>query len=171
MALEFVGRAGLSQQLRVSNLDYASGRIYIWRAAWMEIQENFFLFGGGFDYAEGAYYTWKSKYDSIIPDLKYHVGNIHQSFLTVWMNTGLFGLILFVYGWLSIIFKAMTRSRLTLPLAFALVFMAWYESWLVASMNPFTLQVVLTFVIILNQGMSSLNEGAEESQEQAVALS
>ena len=142
-------RTGFGQQLRISNLEYASGRIFIWRAAWMEIQE-YYIFGAGFDFAEGAYSIWKVKYNSIIPDLRFHVGNIHQSFLTMWLNNGLIGLILFCYGWIRKIVECLNKSKLTLPLAFALIFMGSYESWLVASMNPFTIQVIIMFTIILN---------------------
>lgn len=163
-----ISRAGFGNQLRLSTVEDASGRIFIWRAAWMEIQSKYFLFGGGFDFAEGAYKIWKPKYNIIMPEIKNHVGNVHQSFLTTWLNNGIVGLTLFCYGWIRKIMESLNKSKETLPLTFGLVFIASYESWLVASMNPFTIQVIIMFTVILSYNKEDVQVENEEIKEKTI---
>ena len=147
LAIASIYTMGYSDLFRLETIDMASGRIYVWQAAKKEIMDNLFFFGGGFNYSESKH--WLPKYYIEIPDLIQHQGNVHQSFLSLWMNNGLIGLSFFLFGWLKNILISLKKTPLTLPIFAALVFSASYESWLIASLNPFTIQLVLIFSIIL----------------------
>lgn len=136
---------GEEKALRSSTLSNASGRIYAWRAAWLEINRSTFYVGGGFAYSESV--PWLKQYYRVIPQLIEHYGNIHNFYLTLWMNTGLIGILLYITGWIRLIFR-FRASKMVLPLLFAVAFNVNYESWLMASLNPYTI-IFLTAVMIL----------------------
>lgn len=147
LVIIFVNQMGYSELFRLDTLDMASGRIYVWQAAWKEINNDLFFFGGGFTYSESRF--WLKKYYMEIPDLIQHQGNVHQSFLSFWMNTGIVGLTLFAFGWLRNILIALKKSPFSLTIVAAVVFSASYESWLIASLNPVTIQLIFIFTIII----------------------
>ncbi len=148
--IEIIESAGYEEYFRLETLDFGSGRFYAWEAAWYEINELFFWTGEGFAYAEES--KWLEKYYLEIPELVIHEGNIHNSFLTLWMNTGLIGLILFMLPLLIIFGKAYGKTYYAVPVFVATMFLAFFESWLVASLNPFTIQfwMILTFMLTYN---------------------
>ena len=154
-------RLGYSKMFRLDTLGMASGRIFIWEAAKKEIMENLFFFGGGFDSANSQ--LWLKKYYMEIPELIHHQGNIHQSFLTMWFNNGIIGLALFAFGWMKNIIRALKKSPLTLPVVAAMIFSASYESWLVASLNPYMIQLILIFAIIFFYDHPEIQESNGEN--------
>jgi O-antigen ligase len=137
--------SNLEKELRLDTLSYASGRIYIWQACWMEIQNNYWL-GHGFSYEE--YSKWDKAYYKILPMLIHNYGNIHNSYLTIWLNTGLLGLIAFLFGIIRYVVKFQFKSKLLAPFIFASFFLAFFESYLVASLNPYTWQLWFAFFIV-----------------------
>lgn len=147
LVLQFIQGFDSNKILRLDTIDMASGRIYVWQAAWLEIINHNFYFGGGFDYAEGG--GWLVKYYKDIPELIEHFGNIHQSFLTLWMNTGLAGVLLFVLGWSKQFVACYRKTFLTLPIVFTLIFLGSFESLLISSMNPFTIMYLCITCFLL----------------------
>ncbi len=137
--------ANLQNELRLDTLSYASGRIYIWQACWMEIQNNYWL-GHGFSYEE--YSKWDKAYYKILPMLIHNYGNIHNSYLTIWLNTGLLGLLAYLAGIITYTIKNQFKSKLLSPFMFAAMFMAFFESYMVASLNPYTWQLWFAFFIV-----------------------
>ena len=133
---------GLGEQFRVETLETGSGRVIAWKFAWDEIQYNFFL-GKGFSYNE---YLFRKNYDYL--SRLGHEGMAHNSYLTIWLDTGLVGLILFLTGLFSIFLKAAKRSRLSIPVLYSVLFSNYYESWITASLNPFTIQLVFILTVI-----------------------
>ena len=133
---------GLGEQFRVETLETGSGRVIAWKFAWDEIQHNFF-FGKGFSYNE---YLFRKNYDYL--SRLGHEGMAHNSYLTIWLDTGFVGLLLFLVGLVSIFLKAAKRSRLSIPVLYAVLFSNYYESWITASLNPFTIQLVFILTII-----------------------
>jgi len=142
---ELVVAANLEKELRLDTLSYASGRIYIWQACWMEIQNNFY-FGHGFSYEE--YSKWDRAYVKILPMLIHNYGNIHNSYLTIWLNTGLIGLIAYLIGLFVYTIKFQFKSLWLAPFIFSALFMAFFESYMVASLNPYTWQLWFAFFIV-----------------------
>jgi O-antigen ligase len=135
---------GLAETFRLDTLSYASGRIYIWDACWREIQHNYWL-GHGFSFEELN--KWDQKYLVEIPELIHNYGNIHNSYLTIWLNTGLLGLAAFLGGMITLVVRAQEKSPSIAPLFFAALFLGFFESYMVASLNPFTWQLWFGFAI------------------------
>jgi O-antigen ligase len=100
--------------------------------------------GKGFFYTE---YLFK-KYFEIL-STQGHQGNAHNSYLTFWLDTGLIGLIMYVVAFFSSFISAARKSYYAIPLLYAIVFSANFESWLTSSLNPFTIQVWIMLTILL----------------------
>jgi O-antigen ligase len=134
----------LGSYFRLETLDTGSGRNVAWAFAWHHIQENFF-FGGGvaFDetlFAKNAYQLQNEG----------HQGNIHNSFLTFWLNTGIFGLFLFLRGLFLAFFKGSKNSRIAFPIMLTILFSANFESWMSASLNPVTIQLWIILTVLIS---------------------
>ncbi len=140
---------GLDDYFRIKTLETGSGRNIAWTFAWEKIQENFF-FGKGFAYDELLY---SSHYEEL--SIKGHQGNAHNSFLTIWINTGVFGLFFFIRAILATFFVAAKNSRYAFPILFAVAFSANFESWLAASLNPFTFLFLMMMTILISPEFNS----------------
>jgi O-antigen ligase len=143
---------GLADRFRVNSLENGSGRTVAWEFAWQQIQDNFFI-GRGFSYTE---YIFRINYDYL--SMLGHQGAAHNAYLTIWLDTGLVGLLFYLLGLLVTFVKASINSKLAFPVLFAILFSNNYESWLTASLNPFTIQLlfILTFILI-NSKKPSVN--------------
>jgi O-antigen ligase len=135
---------GLEQYFRINTLEEGSGRFVAWKFTWDHIQESFW-FGRGFEYTTYLF--------SIPENVTYlqslgHIGNIHNSYLTLWLDTGLVGLSAYCIAFLSCFIKASKKTKLAMPLMFAIIFSTFFESWLTASLNPFTIQVIIILSIL-----------------------
>jgi O-antigen ligase len=145
MVPEIAASLGLSEYLRVETLDEGSGRFVAWAFAWEQVQNVFFT-GGGFGYTEFLY----KKYYTYLSVLG-HEGNAHNSYLTLWLDTGLLGILLFAAGLIRIILRVVKTSAYALPVFYSFLFSANFESWLAASLNPFT-SLLLVSLTLLSQG-------------------
>lgn len=142
----------LGEYFRIETLLEGSGRVVAWAFAWDKIQEVFF-FGGGFDYTNDLYH----KYFDYLSRLG-HQGNAHNSFLTLWLDTGLIGIILFVFSLLRTTFYAIRQTPYTLPVLYGVLFSSNFESWLAASLNPFTSLFLIIITILCNPGLLNTTE-------------
>jgi O-antigen ligase len=136
---------GLNDYFRVNTLSDASGRYVAWSFAKDQIKESIWL-GKGFEYTNYLYYVnseWLSNLG--------HQGNAHNSYLTLWLDTGFFGLVAYMWAFLSSFFKAMRKSKLAIPIMYAVVFSTVFESWLTASLNPFTIQLFMILSILTSE--------------------
>lgn len=128
---------GLEEFMRLETLESGSGRYIAWNFAWDEIQKNMF-FGNGFNYTE---YIFKENYHRL--SRLGHEGNAHNSYLTMWLDTGLVGLISFVIPMVLLVMRASKRYPVAMPFFYAIIFSTYFESWLTASLNPFTIVFLL----------------------------
>ena len=133
---------GLGNYFRLETIETGSGRIVAWAFAWKEIQNNFF-FGRGFSYTD---YVFEWNYIAL--NNKGHNGNAHNSYLTLWLDTGLVGLVFYLIALLTTFIKAAMNSRVAIALMYALLFQIFFESWLSASLNPYTILLVIMLVIL-----------------------
>lgn len=135
---------GLQEYFRVETLDDGSGRYFAWSFGWQKINEGgFFLFGGGFGNDE-----WVMRHNYVFLRSMGHHGGVHNSYLTMWFNTGLFGLLIFFRSFFLIFFKANKRVPIAFAVMFATMFSVLYESWLTGSLNPFTILLVAIMTIL-----------------------
>ena len=149
---------GLEEYLRLDTLEEGSGRFIAWNFAWEQIQYNYFI-GGGFGYTE---YIYKEFYHYL--SQLGHQGNAHNSYLTLWLDTGLVGILLYALGFMRSVFVASKASFFAFPVFYAILFSANFESWLAASLNPFTSLFLISLVLLLQQKDLQM-ESDEEAQD------
>ncbi len=137
---------GLHNYFRVDTIADGSGRYFAWAFAWNKINEDgFFLFGGGFGNDE---FIMRQHY----PYLRSmgHHGGVHNSYLTMWFNTGIVGLLVFFRSYFLIFLKAVKHAPYAFAVMFSSMFSVLYESWLTGSLNPFTI-ILLSIVTVLSE--------------------
>jgi O-antigen ligase len=129
---------GLQDYLRIKTLEEGSGRVVAWTFAWFHIKENYFI-GRGFGYTIYLFHEFKEMLAAMN-----HQGNAHNSYLTFWLNTGLIGLVLYFFALLRVIIKSAKVNKIAMPVFTGFLISANFESWLTASLNPFTIVFVMT---------------------------
>jgi O-antigen ligase len=139
---EIITTLGLQEYFRIETLEKGSGRLEAFRFAWEHIQYNYW-FGRGFGYTEYLMHKYQDYFIS-----KGHQGNVHNSYLTIWLDTGLVGLTAFIFGWLKNFYKASIYSPLIWAVLFGTLLTTTVESWLAASLNPFTIQLVIIVTLL-----------------------
>ena len=148
---------GLQDQFRIDTLENGSGRTIAWDFAWDQIQNDFFI-GRGFSYTE---YIFRINYEYL--SMLGHQGAAHNSYLTFWLDTGLIGLVLYLFALITTFIKASFKSKFAFPVLYAVLFSNNYESWLTASLNPFTIQLlfILTLMFIKNEVMTDFDDSSK----------
>lgn len=152
--VEIVTYFNLQDFFRISTLSSGSGRVVVHEIAWRHINMNYW-FSNGFTYSEYILAQYKDYFIS-----SGHQGNVHNSWLTIWMDTGLVGLILFCIGWLTNFFRASKLTPLVWAMFFGLLLSISVESWLVASLNPFTIVLVIILTMLSDENFYLKNEVA-----------
>lgn len=151
---QLIGFFGLEEYFRIETLEEGSGRFVAWNFAWERIQDVFFV-GGGFGHTEFVFDLYSDQLSKLG-----HQGNAHNSYLTIWLDTGLIGIVLFLFGLVRAIANSVAGSSYTLPIMYGVLFSTFFESWLSASLNPFTslFLISLTSLAVANsyQGNESL---------------
>lgn len=135
---------GLQNVFRVDTLDEGSGRFVAWYFAWDNIQRSVFL-GQGFAYDE---FLMRSNFDFL--SRLGHEGGVHNTYLIIWLNTGLVGLVLFLRGFFLGFVKAAKKSSLAVPVMLTVMFSINFEPWLASSLNPFTILFLIAITMLSN---------------------
>jgi O-antigen ligase len=143
-----ISSIGLQEYMRTDTIAEASGRFVAWRYAWSYIQQSIFI-GRGFEFTNYLFLSHANYLEQLG-----HQGNAHNSYITLWLDTGLIGLFTYVVGFFSQFIKAARRTRLALPVAYAVVFSSFFESWLTASLNPFTIQIFMILTILTSDSIT-----------------
>ena len=141
--VDIVKSLGLGSYLRADNIKDGSGRGLAWAFAWKTIQHQYMI-GKGFAFDEWWYYQnrhWLSA--------RGHQGGVHNSWLALWLNTGIIGLTLYGVGFFRTFIKAISKTRMAFAIMFAVIFSATFEAWLMGSLNPFHIMFILLMTIIL----------------------
>jgi O-antigen ligase len=141
--VEIVKSLGLGKFLRADNIEDGSGRTLAWKMAWIELQSHFIL-GRGFAYDE---YYFRVNQDWFLRHG--HNGGIHNTWLALWMNSGIVGLVLYIFGFFKLFSRVIGKFPLAIPLLFAVIFSGSFEAWLMGSLNPFHIVFVLLFSIVI----------------------
>jgi len=134
---------GIEDFARLRSLEVMGGRAIAIEFAWGEIQNNFWL-GRGFGYSNHLFDEW-SEFLSRLG----HQGGTHNTYVTVWLNTGFIGLLLFIMGWFSAFLKAYRKSILTLAVGCTVLFSIFFEEWLASSLNAFTIILLIILTTLL----------------------
>jgi len=131
-----------------------SGRSVAWHFVWQKIQDDLFI-GHGFGYDEAL---MRRNYYEL--SRLGHQGGVHNSYLSLWLNFGLVGLIIYFRSFLLFFFKAAKNNGLALPIMYAILFSATFEGLLIGSLNPHMFCMLVIFALI------SENEFQQQEQQQ-----
>ncbi len=157
--VEIVRSLGLSTLFRVETLEQGSGRYIAWNFAWDQIQHNFW-FGRGFAYDE---YLMDENQD-FLNDLG-HQGGVHNTYLIIWLNTGLVGLIVFLRAIFLMFLKGARNTVVAFPALWLVLFSIFLEPWLAASLNPFTILLVIAVTIMTDEVFQPYIRGEKSNVE------
>lgn len=139
---------GLSEYLRADHIEDGSGRIVAWHFGWEQIQKNY-LFGRGFSFDE--YIFWENH---VALSKLGHQGGVHSTYLALWLNTGLLGLVLYFVAFFTVMLRAASKSYLAFPIIYAILFSITFESWLMGSLNPFNIMFLFLMTLINHEPKS-----------------
>jgi len=134
----------LETYARLESLQDMSGRAVSFQFAWDQIKENIWI-GGGIGFSEELFVQ-----NSEMLSQMGHQGGSHNTFLSIWLDTGIIGLIFFCVAWLINFWKASLNSSLAYPILLAITFSAFFESWLVSSLNAFTILLIIILSLLTN---------------------
>lgn len=134
---------GLGDYLRVESIMTGTGRYLAWTIGWSYIQEYLWL-GGGFAYEELMFIELR---EFLITTE--HQGGLHNSYLTLIMNTGIVGFSLLL-GFLVLVISRIKPAFLAIPFMVTALISANFESWLAASLNAFTIHFFLIIIVLSN---------------------
>ncbi|HKK40241.1 MAG TPA: O-antigen ligase family protein [Cryomorphaceae bacterium] len=160
--VSIISSLGLSEFFRVDTLEGGSGREIAWQLAWQTIQDNFW-FGRGFAFDEWI----MAKNQEALNDLG-HQGGVHNTYLQIWLNTGIVGLLLFLRAIFLNVIKGASRSRLAFPFLWLVMFSILPESWLAASLNPFSILFFIGLTILTDNIFTAEVDEEEKSQTPAL---
>lgn len=151
----------LQEFFRIETLQNASGRIIAWEFGWQQISENPMV-GHGIGHTDNLY---RENYDLL--SIQGHQGNAHNSFITFWLDTGLFGLLFYLFAFAQSFIMGARKYSTAIPAMFAILFSAFFESWLTASLNPFTIQCVVIITLISSPVFEFAPGETDEENEEA----
>jgi O-antigen ligase len=137
---------GLESFFRLETLQMGGGRFVAWKFAWEQIQYNFFL-GKGIAFDE---YIMRKNYHML--SALGHEGGVHNSYLIIWLNTGLIGLLAYFYSFILVFIQGAKRSALSFPIMFAVMFTINFEPWVAASLNPLTIILLMMITMLTDPG-------------------
>jgi len=103
---------------------------------------RYYFDGGGFGHDEHIMrpnYYWLTK--------EGHQGGVHNSYLSMWFDAGIVGVSAYFLAFVSNIILAMKNNYLVLAFGVPILFNITYESWLVGSLNPFTILFLILLTI------------------------
>ena len=129
--------------LRYDSLMNASGRVEVWPVAWEEV-ENAPFFGNGFLYDN--YFIKDYVLTNIGEYVPRHWSGDWNSYLSLLLNVGFIGLIAYAYFFIQF-FRKSHYKNLAIAFVTLCLLSAVTESWMAASMNPFTPMMFLFWAI------------------------
>lgn len=155
--IELIQFFQLGSYFRLDSIEEGSGRKIAWVFGWMEVQKYYFI-GGGFGHDENVFrpnYYWLERMG--------HNGGVHNSYLSLWFDSGIIGLLLYFSGFITNIIKSLKGGYIGLAFLVSICFNITYESWIVGSLNPFTIMFLIILTIFVEH--LNLDEIIEVSQE------
>lgn len=148
---------GLEDYMRIETLEDGSGRYIAWNFAWGKIQEQYLLMGGGFGTDE-----WVMRHNYPYLRSLGHHGGVHNSYLTMWFNMGIIGVLIYFRSFFLLFIRASKKIPVAFPVLFSVLFSVMYESWLNGSLNPFTITLFISLTIISEEEIFDFKALAKE---------
>ena len=152
---------GLEDYFRLRTLEDGSGRYFAWNFAWEKIQD-YLVFGGGFANDE---YIMRRNYAYL--ERMGHQGGVHNSYLSMWFNVGAVGLAIYLRSFVLLFIKASKLLPMSTAIMFSVMFSTMYESWLVGSLNPYTIMLLTIMTIASEEEIVAWREQGAEAADEA----
>jgi O-antigen ligase len=133
---------GLEQYMRVENLESGSSRLIAWQFVMQWLKYDYLL-GHGVGYEP---YFFKTYAPELL--IYYRIGNAHNSWLALWLNTGIIGLVLYTAGLLYRFLSLAGKSVYVIPLLYSILFSATFESWLAGVLSPYLLLMLIIITVV-----------------------
>jgi O-antigen ligase len=149
---QFIMSIGLSDQLRLENFSTAGGRTEAWAVAWEEIKNSFWI-GKGLLYDN--YYIKDYVANYFGSNYARHWGGVWNSYLSLLLDVGFIGVLVYIIFWIRI-FKISKILNLSVAFILMCFLSAITESWMAASMNPFS-PLMFLFWAIQSQPLVKFN--------------
>jgi O-antigen ligase len=89
-----------------------------------------------------------------------HQGGAHSTYLSMWLNVGIVGLLIFLRSLFLVFIKAAKIAPVSLAILFSVLFSITYESWLVGSLNPFTILLIIIMTLVTEPEIVNWQEPA-----------
>jgi O-antigen ligase len=150
---------GLEEYFRLNTLEDGSGRYFAWEFTWQHIQ-RFFVFGGGFGNDEAL-----MRYYRLYLEKMGHQGGVHNSYLSFWLNVGLVGLLIYLRSLFLLFLKASKMVPMSLAIMFSVLFSIMYESWLVGSLNPYTIILLIIMTVVSEEEIANWRAFQPEEEQ------
>jgi hypothetical protein len=147
---------GMEEFFRLKTLEGGSGRYFAWEFAWEKIQD-YLVFGGGFANDETI---MRQNYEYL--ERMGHQGGVHNSYLSMWFNVGFVGILIYFRSFFLLFIKASKLASMSLATMFAVLFSINYESWLVGSLNPYTIVLLMIMTVLSEEEIAGWREPNEE---------
>lgn len=161
---QIVESLGIAHFFRADTLAEGSGRYIAWEFAWVNIQEHFWL-GKGFAFDE-----WLMRKNQDMLNQLGHQGGVHNTYLIIWLNTGIIGLILFLRAILLLFIRGAKNTPLSFPYLWMVLFSILLEPWLAASLNPFSILFFLSVTLITDEVFQTQNNELTLENETAQTI-
>ncbi|MFN3874714.1 MAG: O-antigen ligase family protein, partial [Flavobacteriales bacterium] len=113
---------GLEKYFRLETLEEGSGRYFAWNFAWEHVQ-RYLVFGGGFSNDETIMRRYRLYLES-----QGHQGGVHNTYLSMWLNVGFVGLLIFLRSFFLLFYRASKLVPMSLAIMFSVLFSIMYES-------------------------------------------
>lgn len=149
---------GLEEYFRLNTLEGGSGRYFAWEFAWEHIQ-RYFVFGGGF--ANDEFIMRRNR---LYLERMGHQGGVHNTYLSMWLDVGIVGLVIFLRSFFLLFIKASKLVPMSLAVMFSCLFSIMYESWLVGSLNPYTIVMLMIMTVVTEPEIANWREHVREEE-------
>lgn len=153
-----ISALGLQEYMRVENIEDGSSRLIAWQFTLNHLKQDY-LVGHGIGYEVYFFQTY-----GLDLFFKYHVGNTHNSWLALWLNTGIIGLILYAGALIYRYVSLASRSVYAIPMLYSVMFSATFESWLAGVLSPYILLMLITLSVIAVLEPSPVTSNEEEQE-------
>jgi hypothetical protein len=132
----------LSTRLRLSSLESAGGRLAAWEWGYQQVPKNLY-FGRGLLYNS---YAYTSHFSSKFRQNNRGFNAAFSGILSLLLDTGVVGTLAFSI-FIILSFSKFEDKKLVIPLLLSLVLSWTFESWIMASLNPFTILLFIQIII------------------------
>lgn len=151
---------GLEGYFRLETLKEGSGRYFAWEFAWKHIQD-YFVFGGGFANDEAI-----MRRNRLYLEKMGHQGGVHNTYLSMWLNVGIVGLFIYLRSLALLFIKSSKLVPMSLAILFSTLFSIMYESWLIGSLNPYTIVLIMTMTVVTEPEIAEWQSRSQGDDEE-----